>query len=166
MDPANPRPTPARPPGTAKVTYDPVGQTLRVETSFSGLDGVTTMAHIHAPTAVAGVGTAGVAVTPGTLPGFPVGVTAGSYDSDLVDLTLAGNYTAGFLGANGGTPAGAEAALIAAILAGKAYLNIHSESFPGGEIRGFLAIPEPATYALIGGLGLVGFGAVRRFRRG
>jgi hypothetical protein len=41
--------------------------------------------------------------------------------------------------ANGGTTAGAEAALLAGLEAGQAYLNIHTTMFPGGEIRGFLA---------------------------
>lgn len=154
-------------PGTGAVTltHDPVLHTLRVEASFSGLLAGTTAAHIHAPTAVAGAGTIGIAVTPGTLPGFPLGVTSGSYDS-TIDLTVAGNYGATFLAFFGGTPAGAEAGLIASILDGKAYFNVHSQVFPGGEIRGFLAVPEPGTYALAAGLGLVGFGAVRRFQRG
>ena len=48
--------------------------------------------------------------------------------------------------------------------AGKAYLNIHSAAYPGGEIRGFLVpVPEPETYALMmAGLGLVGLAARRR----
>ena len=152
--------------GTATVTYDPIGHTLRVETSFSGLLGTTTAAHIHAPTTVAGAGTAGVAFTPVTLPGFPSGVTAASYDSGPVDLTVAASYHATFLALNGGTPAGAEAGLIAAMLAGKAYLNIHTSAVTSGEIRGFLAVPEPGTWALVAGLGLVSFGTVRRLRRG
>ena len=36
--------------------------------------------------------------------------------------------------------------------ADKAYLNIHTNVFPGGEIRGFLSrdVPEPALPALLG----------------
>ena len=37
-----------------------------------------------------------------------------------------------------GTVAGADAALVSGIAAGKTYLNIHTTNFPGGEIRGFL----------------------------
>lgn len=150
--------------GSATVTYDGVAQTLRVEISFSDLVGNTTVAHIHAPTTDPGAGTVGVAVHTGTFPGFPAGVTSGTYDHTL-DLTDSAIYTSGFLTLNGGTAAGAEAGLLAAMLEGKAYVNIHTSFSGSGEIRGFLAlVPEPATYAWVVGLGLCGFGLWRRLR--
>lgn len=150
--------------GLALVTFDDVADTLSIDAIFSGLLAPTTVAHIHCCTAVPFAGNASVVVTPGTLPGFPAGVTAGSY-SVVLNTTLASTYAAAFIAANGGTTAGAEAALIAGFDAGKAYFNIHSTFAPGGEIRGFLTpVPEPATLGLLA-IGL-GAAAVRRRRKG
>ena len=64
----------------------------------------------------------------------------------IFDMTLASTWNPAFIVAEGGTPAGAEAALVAGAAAGEAYLNIHSTVVPGGEIRGFLVqVPEPGT---------------------
>jgi CHRD domain-containing protein len=127
--------------GNASAIYDDVAHTLTVHVDFTGLTGTTTASHIHAPTAVPFVSTAGVATTTPTFAGFPLGVTSGTYDI-VLDLTLASSYNPSFVSGNGGTTAGAEAALVSAIAAGKAYLNVHSSTFPGGEIRGFL-VPTP-----------------------
>ena len=149
--------------GSATIKYDNLAHTLDIAASFSGLPGLTTVAHIHCCVATAGAGTAGVAVMLPTLPGFPADVTAGSYGPVSIDLGLDSSYSGGFLTASGGTASDAERALIDGINAGKAYLNIHtSPTFGRGEIRGFLApIPEPATYALML-VGLLGVGAAAR----
>ena len=148
--------------GNGTVTFDTTAHTMAVNFSFSGLTGTTTAAHIHAATAVAGTGTAGVATTTPTFAGFPLGVTSGTYNNTL-DMTLASSYNPAFVTANGGTNASAETALQAAAAAGKSYLNIHSSTFGGGEIRGFLLpVPEPASVSLLA-IG-AGMGLLRRRR--
>jgi CHRD domain len=148
--------------GSAVVDYDNSAHTLLVDVSFTGLTGTTTASHIHAATVVPGAGTAGVATTTPTFPGFPLGVFSGTYVHTL-DLTLATSYNAPFLTASGGTPAGAEAALAAAMAAGEAYLNIHTSTFGGGEIRGFLTlVPEPSSVAIVLVCGALAWSARRR----
>jgi hypothetical protein len=149
--------------GFVTVDWDTDANTLLINANWSGLSGITTVAHIHCCTAAPGTGAVGVAVTPGTLPGFPVGVSAGSYTSPLLDLDDPATFTAGFItDFAGGDPANADDALIAGINADLAYFNIHSSTFQGGEIRGFLQqIPEPATLALLA-FGLAGLGYASR----
>jgi hypothetical protein len=70
--------------------------------------------------------------------------------ADVATLTTQLN---GLVGASVGTPAGL-------------YFNVHTTTYPGGEIRGNLAVvPEPSTYVLMaGGLTLLGGVAARRRR--
>lgn len=148
--------------GWGTAVYDSTAQTLTVAFSFSDLVGTTTAMHIHAATLSPFTGTAGVATPTPSFPASPLGVTAGSYGPVLFHLTLASSYNAAFVTANGGTPASAEAALAAALASGKAYLNIHTTAFPGGEIRGFFVpVPEPETAALAVA-GCLGAFALRR----
>ena len=144
--------------GNVVVTFDDVADTMRVEATFSGLLGRTTAAHIHV-----GMPTGGVATQLPSFTGFPLGVTSGGMDQ-IFDMTLTTSYSAGFLAASGGTAAGAEAALLAALLGGQAYFNIHTHEFPGGEIRANLSlIPEPGTWMLmLGGFAAAGLAFRRR----
>lgn len=147
--------------GTLFLQYDHDGQTLLIDATFTGLSGTTTVAHIHCCTANPNTGTAGVALGTGSplnLPGWPAGVSSGSY-LKVIDLTSTANFSATFLTGSGGTAAGAEKRLIDNLSSGNAYFNIHSTTFPGGEIRTFVTVvPEPATYGLMlaGLAGVVG----------
>ena len=103
--------------GSAIVDIDAVAHTMRVQVAFSGLIGLTTASHIHAPTAVALTGTAGVATITPTFTGFPLGVTAGTYDNTY-DTSLPTAWNPTYVTNNGGTPLSAETALFTAIAAG------------------------------------------------
>jgi len=152
--------------GYATVVFDIAAHTMQVNVSFAGLLGLVTASHIHCCTTTPFTGTVGVATPTPTFPGFPSGVTGGVY-SHLFDMSLASSYRAAFITANGGTPAGAETALAAGLAEGKAYLNIHTDRFPGGEIRGFPEpVPEPASMTLFGtGLAAVLGRALRKRRQ-
>jgi hypothetical protein len=153
--------------GFAVITIDTTANTLNIVSyTFSGLTGTTTASHIHCCTASPGVGTAIVATQVPSFAGFPLGVTSGTYSMNF-DMTHAATWNPAFITASGGTPAGAESALAAGAAAGDAYLNIHSNAFPGGEIRGFLApTPEPGTLLLFGTGLLAITKAARRKRHG
>ena len=147
--------------GSGAVVYDDGAHTLAINVSWSGTSGPSTVAHIHCCVATPGSGTVGIAVSPSTLPGFPNGVTSGSYTT-LLDLRLTTTYQPAFLTLSGGTASGAEAALKAGMDSGRAYFNIHTSTFPGGEIRAFLTVPEPALAGLLGVAGLARVGRRRR----
>jgi hypothetical protein len=149
-------------PGSSVASFEIDGDLLRAEVPFRDLLAGATMAHIHCCTTAAFTSTAPVAIP---LVDFPLDVTNGSY-AHAFDLTDAAIYDPAFLAAFGGTPASASTALIDAINANEAYLNIHTGEFPAGEIRGFLVaapIPEPATWGMLG-MGLAGLRMMRRRR--
>jgi hypothetical protein len=151
--------------GVAFVDYDDSTHLMRFRATWSGLTGTTTVSHIHASAGItpfSATETAGVATPTPTFPGFPAGVTAGSYDTTL-DLTQASSWNGAFVTANSGTPASAEAAFIGMMDTGRAYWNIHTSFAGGGEIRGYFHTPEPGAVSLLGGAAVVAI--IRRRRR-
>jgi hypothetical protein len=115
----------------ARVNGGAVDYTL----AYSGMQAPVTMAHIHfAQRSVNGsilVWLCGTAANPGP---------AGTPTCPETGGTVGGTFTsANVLAASIATqqfPAGDLEALIDAMLAGAAYVNVHSGASPGGEIRG------------------------------
>jgi hypothetical protein len=123
--------------GVAEAILDAATNQLTISGTFSGLTTPLSAAHIHD-------GAPGVA-GPILFPLNPQGDTDGTLASQTITLTDEQGQ---------------------ALLAGQYYVNVHTPTFPGGEIRGQLnVVPEPATLVLVGtGLAALG-GAVRRHRR-
>jgi hypothetical protein len=134
--------------GTAVVTIDTVSRAWTMDLVFSGLTAPVTVAHIHrAPVSVNGpviIGLDGIALSGGR-PSWAL-ISSGS-----TSLNTGGALNAPFL---------FPAAELEHLLKGDTYVNIHSQTFPGGEIRGNL-IPTPGAVALVGLAGL----AIGRRRR-
>ena len=124
--------------GSAIVFFDDVSGGYTVTGSFSGLIGNVTAAHVHG---FAGAGVNAVVLIPLSLTGTTNG-------------TITGGGTITNTGSN-----------FASVLAGLTYINIHSNVFPGGEIRGQvtnpIVVPEP-SFCL---LGLAGIAVYMRRRQ-
>lgn len=160
-------------PGGGTVTVLIVGDDIAMSGSFAnlvpltsgGMANATTLAHIHCCAALP-TQNAGIASIVPSLPGFPIGVLSGSFNSGPFDLDSASSYNPAFITASGGTVAGARARLVTGLNDGQAYFNIHTRAFPGGELRANLTqVPEPATWVMmIAGFSLVGAALRRRPR--
>jgi hypothetical protein len=139
--------------GTGSATYDEAAMILSVMITWENLTAPAVASHIHCCSGPGANST--VAVDFAGLPS----VASGSYSSSI-DLTLAGSFGSGFLNSFMGDVTAARNAVIAGLSGGQAYFNIHTSTYPAGEIRGDIvgaaAIPEPATMSLIGlGLGVL-----------
>ena len=100
--------------GSSILTIDVDLMTMRIQATFSGLTGTTTLAHIHCCVANGfdATQTAGVATPVPTFPGSPAGVSAGSYHQTF-NLPLASSWNPSFVTAVGGIPSAFRALLSA-----------------------------------------------------
>jgi hypothetical protein len=100
--------------GKADMTYDPATRVLTWNLTYSGLSGPATMAHLHGP------------------------ATAGKNGPPVVWLSEKG--------APVGNPIKGQATLTPEqaqqMMAGEWYVNVHTQTNPGGEIRGQVTPPK------------------------
>lgn len=107
--------------GSATLTYDDVSNLLSWDISWSGLSGDETIMHFHGPAQPDQ--NAGIQVNFGAISGI-VSPSIGA--TNITDTQ--------------------EAQLLSELW----YVNIHTSTFAGGEIRGqVLLVPEPASLALV-----------------
>jgi hypothetical protein len=104
---------------TGTATYVLTGNTLSYTVVVSGLTGPATLSHIH-------VGPGGV--SGGVIVGYvTAAVASGTVTSGTIDLTQMINV---------GTSSVTGDSLKVLLNNGNAYTNVHTSTFPGGEIRG------------------------------
>lgn len=111
--------------GDGEAEFNLRGDSIRFNLEWDDLTSNVIMAHIHC--AAAGVN-------------GPVGVTLLMETRDPDDR-IRGSFTT----PDAGNPCGWTTLgdVIGAVLDGNAYVNVHTENFPGGEIRGQLKIDRP-----------------------
>jgi CHRD domain len=126
----------------AKVSND--DSSFEWTLSYSGLEGTVTQAHIHfAQRSVNGPIVIWLCKTAATAANAPPGTA----DCPTPGGTLSGTADAGDVvgpatGPGQGIETGAFGEVLDAIRAGKAYANVHSTKWGGGEIRGQLNDPD------------------------
>jgi CHRD domain len=132
--------------GKFKAKIDDSADTIRYELTYSGLEGTVTQAHIHfGQRSVSGGISAWLCETltnpspSASTPACPA--PGGTVTGTITPLEVVGPGSPPAIPPNGGQGInpGEFEELVAAIRAGRAYANVHSNKFPGGEIRGQIA---------------------------
>lgn len=117
--------------GLAQVMFDPGTVFIDINGTFNDFSSPVTVGHLH--------GLADFGETASPIFAF---VIDGDPDTGFTNGSFSGSTFLTQEQADG-------------LLAGLTYINIHSEDFPGGEIRGQV-VPAPAGAALLGAAGLFG----------
>jgi CHRD domain-containing protein len=112
----------------AKGTFEAKieGSTISYKLEYSGLSSAAAVAHIHFGQRNANGGVSAFLCGGGGKPACPA---SGTVTGTIVAGDVIGP-------ASQGITAGEISELIAAIRAGRAYANVHTAAFPGGELRG------------------------------
>jgi len=133
--------------GRFKATIDRENQTISYEVSYEGLEDVTTQAHIHFgqrhTTGGVSVFLCGnpPAVPPAAFPQPPAcPVSPATVTSVLTAAHIVGPNGQGIAPSLNGVNEFDE--LVAAILSGDTYANVHSAKFQSGEVRGQIRTDE------------------------
>lgn len=121
--------------GRFNATINEEGTAIEWELSYFNVTGQVTQAHIHF--AQKGVNGAIVVFLCSNLPNSPAGTQACPDSPGSVSGTITFENVGGGANSQGIGPLELPA-LLRAIRAGIAYANVHSDLFPGGEIRGQL----------------------------
>jgi hypothetical protein len=120
--------------GSFRATIDDDAPAIHYTITFDGLEGNVTQSHIHFGERSVSGGISAWLCQTATVPG-PAGTpTCPGPHSGTVSDTIVPSDVIGPT-AQGIAP-GEFAELVAAIRAGRAYANVHSDKFPAGEIRG------------------------------
>lgn len=144
--------------GVGKIVVDTTARTFDIDLFVVGIDLAdlrgagpnNSPVHIHnAPAGANG----GIVIDLGFF---------GSFFEDGLGITLRLRDIA-FGGVQGGVSSDIDANLDA-FFQGNLYVNIHTNDFPGGQIRGQIVGPEIPAPASIGVFGLAGLAALRRRR--
>ena len=121
--------------GEFRAHIAPGDGSIAYELSYGGLEGEVRQAHIHLGQRGANGGVSvflcATAANPDPTGLAPTCPASGSVQGLIQAANVIGPATQGL-------SAGELAELVAAIRAGVAYVNVHSTTFPGGEIRGQL----------------------------
>lgn len=121
-------------PGQGNASLRVVGRTIRYELGYADTEGTVTQAHIHIGERATTGGVAAFLCS--NLGNAPAG-TPRCPGSGRVSGTVTAAQVVG-TAAEQGVAAGEISDLIRAIQAGAAYVNVHTDDFPAGEIRGDL----------------------------
>jgi CHRD domain len=122
--------------GRFEVTVDEAAKTLAYKLSYSGLEGTVQQAHVHF--AKRGVNGGITLFLCSNLGNGPAGTPPCPQSGTVTRTAVAADIVAPATG-NPAVPQGIEAGnfaeLVAAMRVGSTYANVHSTTWPGGEIR-------------------------------